>query len=98
MLGGDLIECNEDAWVDTTAIIHEGSVDGLDSGGAGGIKWLRGGFGCWSLWFLESVRWFNPAVRGVLLTDWHRMVEFCEGPVDVAGHGDIDVPLVVVPV
>jgi hypothetical protein len=34
LLGGDFVECDKDAWVNTATIVHEGSVDGLDSGGS----------------------------------------------------------------
>jgi hypothetical protein len=98
LFGGDFVECDKDAWVVTTAIVHEGSVDGLDSGGSECIKCLGCGLGCWSLGLLGSVSWFNPSMRGMLFSEWCRMVEFFECPADVARHGDIDVAFVVVPV
>jgi hypothetical protein len=50
------------------------------------------------LGLLGSVSWFNPSVPGMLFSEWCRMVEFFECPVDLAGHGDIDVAFLVVPV
>jgi hypothetical protein len=37
-------------------------------------------------------------VRGMLLFGWWGMVEFLEGSIDVIGHGDIDIAVVVVPI
>jgi hypothetical protein len=34
----------------------------------------------------------------MLILRWWRMVELVEGPIDIAGHGDVNVALVVVPI
>ena len=44
------------------AIIHEGSIDVLDSGGA--IHFERLGFGLWgrTVWYARAVVWLHPLV------------------------------------
>ena len=51
LFGCDFVECWENTWVACTAIIHEGVIDGLDSGDAVLVEKL--GFGFWggALWF-----------------------------------------------
>ena len=51
LFGCDFIECWENTWVACRAIIYEGAVDDLDSGGAVLVEKL--GFGFWGvvLWF-----------------------------------------------
>ena len=52
LFGCDFVECWENTWVACAAIIHEGAIDGLDSGGALLVENL--GFGVWdgALWFV----------------------------------------------
>jgi hypothetical protein len=80
------------------AIIHEGSIDGLASGGAGFIKWLGHGLGGRSMGFCGSVCWLDQFVRGMLFVERCRMVAFFECLVNIAWNGDVNVSFIVVPV
>ena len=50
LFGSDFVEGGENARVAGTAIVHEGSIDGLDAGGAMFVKRLGLGFGSGTLW------------------------------------------------
>jgi hypothetical protein len=80
------------------SIVHEGTIDGLNSGCASFIKWLCCGVGGGLLMgSCGSVGGFDSFVRGMLFAEKYGVVEFAECSVDVVWHGDVNIPCVVVP-
>ena len=56
------------------------------------------GFGCGCLWCARAIYWGLPLVRRMLWSSWWRVIESFEGSWDVAGHGDVNISFVIVPV
>jgi hypothetical protein len=57
-----------------------------------------GGDGRWCLWGAHAVVWLDPFVCDMLWSFGRSVAEFCEGALDISGHGDVNVCLWVVPV
>ena len=76
LFGCNLVECWKNAGVACAAIIHEGAIDCLDSGGALLVKGF--GVGVWGrdLRCARAVDWCTPLVRRMLASKGRRMVEF----------------------
>jgi hypothetical protein len=94
----DFVEGGQDAGVSSAAIVHECAVDGLDAGDAGFVQRRCCGFGGRGLGLAGSIGGLNSFVGGMLLMEGCRMVEFGEGPVNVSGHGYVNVSVIVVPI
>jgi hypothetical protein len=79
LFGSNFIEGRKNSTgVAGAAIIHKGSVDGLDSGGALFVRRLGFGLRGSTLWLARAIDGLGPFVRCMLFAEWCRMVELQE--------------------